>query len=128
MIHPVILSKGGLSVALKTLARRSAVPVTLDVAITRRFADAVEVAAYYVIAEALTNAAKHARASEVIVDVRDDDGKLYLSIRDNGVGGADSRRGSGLIGLKDRVEALGGRLQIVSLPGEGTSLHITIPV
>jgi signal transduction histidine kinase len=102
--------------------------VTLDVAITRRFADAVEVAAYYVIAEALTNAAKHARASEVIVDVRDDDGKLYLSIRDNGVGGADSRRGSGLIGLKDRVEALGGRLQIVSPPGEGTSLHISIPL
>jgi PAS domain S-box-containing protein len=127
-IHPVILSKGGLSVALKTLARRSAVPVTLDVATTRRFADAVEVAAYYVIAEALTNAAKHARASEVIVDVRDDDGKLYLSIRDNGVGGADSRRGSGLIGLKDRVEALGGRLQIVSPPGEGTSLHISIPL
>jgi PAS domain S-box-containing protein len=126
-IHPVILSKGGLSVALKTLARRSAVPVNLDVAITRRFADQIEVATYYVVAEALTNAAKHARASEVIVSARHDEDKLYLSIRDDGVGGADSHRGSGLIGLKDRVEALGGHLQIVSPPGEGTALHFTIP-
>jgi PAS domain S-box-containing protein len=127
-IHPVILSKGGLTVALKTLARRSAVPVNLDVAITRRFADPIEVATYYVVAEALTNAAKHARASEVIVDARHDEDRLYLSIRDDGVGGADSRRGSGLIGLKDRVEALSGHLQIVSPPGEGTSLDITIPL
>jgi PAS domain S-box-containing protein len=127
-IHPAILSKGGLGVALKTLARRSTVPVNLDVAIGRRFADPVEVATYYVVAEALTNAAKHAKASEVTVGARHDDDALYLSIRDDGVGGADFRTGSGLIGLRDRIEALGGQLQIESPPGQGTSLHITIPV
>jgi signal transduction histidine kinase len=127
-IHPAMLSRGGLSVALKTLARRSAIPVNLELAISRRFADPVEVATYYAVAEALTNAAKHARASEVTVGARHDDDTLYLSIRDDGVGGADSRKGSGLAGLKDRVEALGGQLEIVSPPGEGTSLHIAIPV
>jgi PAS domain S-box-containing protein len=127
-IHPAILSRGGLSVALKTLARRSAIPVNLELAISRRFADPVEVATYYAVAEALTNAAKHARASQVTVGVRHDDDRLYLSVRDDGVGGADSRKGSGLAGLKDRVDALGGQLEIVSLPGEGTSLHIAIPV
>jgi PAS domain S-box-containing protein len=127
-IHPAILSKGGLGVALKTLARRSTVPVNLDVAIGRRFADPVEVTTYFVVAEALGNAAKHAKASEVTVGARHDDDTLYLSIRDDGVGGADFSSGSGLIGLKDRIEALGGQLQIESPPGQGTSLHITIPV
>jgi predicted ATPase/signal transduction histidine kinase len=127
-IHPAILSKGGLGPALKTLARRSPVPVDLDLTIDSRFADSVEVAAHYVVAEALTNAAKHAQASQVTLSVRADDHNLNLSIRDNGVGGADSRNGSGLIGLKDRVEALGGHIEVVSPPGNGTSLRATLPL
>jgi signal transduction histidine kinase len=127
-IHPAVLSQGGLTPALKTLARRSAVPVALDLAIERRLPDAVEVAAYYVVAESLTNADKHAEASEVNVGANTDDVNLHLSIRDDGIGGADTRKGSGLIGLKDRVEALGGDLQIVSNPGSGTSLDVTIPL
>lgn len=127
-IHPAILSKGGLVPALKTLARRCPVPVNLDVAITLRFPDHVEVATYYVVAEALTNAAKHAQAAEVTVSARHDDDRLYLSIRDDGVGGADSRKGTGLIGLTDRVEALGGHIQVVSPTGRGTSFQITIPL
>jgi signal transduction histidine kinase len=86
-----------------------------------------EVAAYYVVAEALTNAAKYAQASEVRVIVDADSANLRLSITDDGVGGADSRRGSGLIGLVDRVEALGGQLRISSVAGSGTSLEATIP-
>ena len=127
-IHPSILAKGGLQPALKTLARRSAVPVTLDVAIERRLPEATEVAAYYVVAEALTNADKHAQASEVTVGAHANHDNLHLLIRDDGIGGADSRKGSGLIGLKDRVEALGGHIQIVSHPGSGTSLDVTIPL
>jgi signal transduction histidine kinase len=127
-IHPAILSHGGLGPALKTLGRRAAVPVRLDLAIDRRLPDFVEVTAYYVAAEALTNAAKHAQASEVRLSARTENTHLCLSIRDDGIGGADSRKGSGLIGLKDRVAAVGGRLQIESLPGSGTSLSATIPL
>jgi signal transduction histidine kinase len=127
-IHPAILSKGGLGPALKTLARRSAVPVDLDVAIDRRLPDSVEVGAYYVVSEALTNVAKHARASVVKVGVEAEDTNLQLSIRDDGIGGADSRKGSGLVGLIDRVEALGGRMRITSPAGSGTSLDVTIPL
>jgi signal transduction histidine kinase len=126
-IHPAILSEGGLGPALKTLARRSAVPVVLRVGIARRLPEPAEVAAYYVVAEALTNAAKYAQASEVRVIVDADSANLRLSITDDGVGGADSRRGSGLIGLVDRVEALGGQLRISSVAGSGTSLQATIP-
>ncbi len=127
-IHPAILSRGGLGPALKTLARRSAVPVELRVDVDRRLPDSAEVGAYYLVAEALTNAAKHAEASEVRVGVEAGAASLHVSIRDDGVGGADSRKGSGLIGLTDRVEALGGRLQISSIVGQGTSLTATIPL
>jgi signal transduction histidine kinase len=127
-IHPAILSKGGLGPALKTLARRSAVPVELDVGVDRRLPDSVEVAAYYVVAEALTNAAKHARASEVTVRVEAEGTNLHLLIRDDGIGGADTARGSGLTGLVDRVEALGGQMTISSPPGSGTSLSVKIPL
>ena len=127
-IHPAILSKGGLGSAIRTLARRSAVPVTHDIAVDRSLSESAEVAAYYVVSEALTNAAKHAQASEVHVSATAEDGNLCLVIRDDGVGGADSRRGSGLIGLMDRVEALGGRLEITSQVGSGTSLHVIIPI
>ncbi|HEY6574183.1 MAG TPA: GAF domain-containing sensor histidine kinase, partial [Mycobacterium sp.] len=127
-IHPAILSEGGLGPALKSLGRRSTVPVSFDMSIEQRLPDAVEVAAYYVVAEALTNAGKHAEASEVNIGVNADDVNLRLSIRDDGIGGADSVRGSGLVGLKDRVEALGGHLQVVSPPGSGTSLDVTVPL
>jgi signal transduction histidine kinase len=127
-IHPAILSQGGLGPTLKTLARRCAVPVELDVAVPRRLPDYVEVAGYYVVAEALTNVAKHAQASRVDLAVKAEDDDLYLSIRDDGVGGADARKGSGLIGLVDRVEALGGQIGITSRLGDGTSLVVRIPL
>jgi signal transduction histidine kinase len=126
-IHPAIVSKGGLRPALKALARRSTLPVSLDVTLDRRFPEPVELASYYVVAEALTNAAKHAEASAVTVSARSDDDNLYLCVTDDGVGGADVRSGSGLIGLQDRVEALGGTIQLTSAAGAGTSLHIIIP-
>jgi signal transduction histidine kinase len=126
-IHPAILSRGGLGPALKTLARRSAVPVELHLDFDRRLPDSLEVAAYYVVAEALANTAKHAQASTVKLSLEADDANVRLSIRDDGIGGADTRRGSGLIGLADRVEALGGQLQISSIYGSGTSLVATIP-
>jgi signal transduction histidine kinase len=127
-IHPAILSKGGLGPALKALALRSAVPVQLDLAVDPGLPESAEVAAYYVVAEALTNAAKHARASVVNVRVEAEDANLHLCIRDDGIGGADSRNGSGLIGLTDRVEALGGQMDVSSPPGSGTSLLVTIPI
>jgi signal transduction histidine kinase len=127
-IHPAILSKGGLRPALKALARRSMLPVSLDVNIDRRFPEPVELASYYAVAEALTNAAKHSQASAVAVSARSDDGDLYLCVSDDGIGGADVRTGSGLVGLHDRVEALGGTIQLTSDVGAGTSLDIRIPV
>jgi signal transduction histidine kinase len=127
-IHPAILAKGGLTPALKTLARRSAVPVELAVRAETRLPAPVEVAAYYVVSEALTNTAKHGHASAVHVDVETRDGVLELSIRDNGCGGADPRRGSGLIGLTDRVDALGGTIEVTSPLGEGTTLVVTLPI
>ena len=127
-IHPAILSKGGLGPALKTLARRSSVPVELEVGLTRRLPEPVEVAAYYVVSEALTNAAKHAQASVVQVSLEARDAVLRLSVCDDGVGGAEPGRGSGLIGLRDRVEALGGRMEVASAASSGTSLLVTIPL
>ena len=126
-IHPAILSQGGLGPALKMLARRSTVPVSLDVRVGRRLPDHAEVAAYYVVAEALTNVAKHARASEVKVAATADDASLDIEICDDGVGGATPGKGSGLIGLVDRVEALGGHLQMRSRTGEGTTILVAIP-
>ncbi|MDP4506943.1 CHASE3 domain-containing protein [Nonomuraea turcica] len=127
-IHPAILSEGGLAAALKALARRSSIPVELDVPSDLRLGESVDVAAYYVAAEALTNAAKHAHASVVQVEAAVRSGRLYLAVRDDGVGGADLRRGTGLIGLTDRVEALGGTIMISSPPGKGTSLQVELPV
>jgi signal transduction histidine kinase len=127
-IHPAILSKGGLGPAIKTLARRSAVPVQLDLRAERRLPERIEVAAYYIVSEALTNAAKHAHASVVHVDVKAQDAVVRLSIRDDGIGGADPTQGSGLIGLRDRVETVGGRMEIASAAGTGTSLLVTIPI
>jgi signal transduction histidine kinase len=122
-IHPAVLSERGLGPALRTLARRSAVPVTLDVTTDARFPEPIEIAAYYVASEAVANAMKHAHASSIEVSLATRNGGLLLSIRDDGVGGADPARGSGLVGLADRVEALGGWLHVDSKVGAGT--HIT---
>jgi PAS domain S-box-containing protein len=127
-IHPAILAQGGIAAALKTLARRSAVPVLLEVRAGTRLPEPVEVATYYIVSEALTNAAKHAHASEVNVLVEARSGVLGLSIRDDGCGGADPSRGSGLIGLTDRVDALGGTIEVASPSGAGTTLLITLPI
>jgi signal transduction histidine kinase len=127
-MHPAVLSRGGLGPAIKMLARRSTVPVELELAVDQRLPEYAEVAAYYVLAEALTNAAKHAQATEVLVSCEVDGANLCLRIRDDGVGGADLARGSGLLGLKDRVEAVGGQLRIASIAGRGTSLSATIPL
>ena len=127
-IHPAILSRGGLREALKALARRSSVPVELHAAVDGELPEPVEVASYYLVSEALTNAAKHARASVLQVDAETDDGVVRLSVTDNGVGGADPEAGSGLVGLRDRVEALGGDLRISSAPGHGTAVRATIPI
>ncbi len=125
-LHPAVLSKG-LVPALKTLGRRSAVPVDLEIGVDVQVPERVEVAAYYVVAEALTNAAKHARASKVDVCVDTEGTTLRLLIRDDGDGGADAARGSGLTGLIDRVEAHGGTMEISSPIGRGTSLTVKIP-
>jgi signal transduction histidine kinase len=127
-IHPAILSRGGLGEALKALARRSSVPVELHVDVDGELPEQVEVASYYLVSEALTNAAKHAQASVLQVDAETENGVVRLSITDDGVGGANPEAGSGLVGLKDRVEALGGDLRISSAPGNGTVLHATIPI
>jgi signal transduction histidine kinase len=127
-IHPAMLSKAGLGPALKTLARRSAVPVELDLCLSRRLPESAEVGAYYVVAEALTNAAKHAQASVVNVGIRAERANLDLAIRDDGIGGADACKGSGLIGLRDRVETLGGAMTISSPHGHGTTLLVRIPL
>lgn len=127
-IHPAVLAEGGLRPALKALARRSPVPVELDLRTETRLPAPAEVAAYYVISEALLNIAKHADASAAQVAVEARDGLLELSIRDDGRGGADARCGSGLIGLADRVDALGGTIDVVSPIGEGTRLHVTLPI
>ena len=127
-IHPAILTEGGLEPALKALARRSTVPVELDVRCELRLPDGVEVAAYYIVSETVTNAAKHAGASLVQIELCDEEATLYLSIRDDGAGGADPGRGSGLIGLRDRVEALRGTIEIASPPGRGTQIHVEIPL
>jgi signal transduction histidine kinase len=127
-IHPAILSEGGLAPALKTLARRSPTPVALDVRVEGRLPDGVEVAAYYVVSEMLTNTAKHAQASAVYVDVARADGVLHISVRDDGVGGADPARGSGLVGLRDRVEALGGTIAFQSAKGAGTAVEVLLPL
>lgn len=127
-IHPAILAEGGLGPALKTLAHRSAIPVELEVRAEGRLPERVEVAAYYVVSEALTNAAKYAQATVVHVDVEARERVLRVAVRDDGLGGAEPARGSGLLGLKDRAEAIGGTLSLQSQRGAGTSLHVELPL
>ena len=127
-VHPAILSRGGLGPALSALARRSDVPVELDLVPHDRLPEPVEVAAYYVASEALANVAKHARASRVELSLKTIGPRLRLSIRDDGVGGVDHSGGSGLVGLRDRVEAVGGRLDVRSAPGQGTQVTADLPL
>jgi len=127
-IHPAILAEAGLGPALRALARRSRAPVGLDVRIEDRLPERVEVTAYYIVSEALTNAAKHANATVVDVDVDATHSAVRLAVRDDGVGGADPARGSGLLGLYDRVEAAGGTITIHSPIGEGTELLVELPL
>jgi signal transduction histidine kinase len=127
-IHPSVLSEGGLGPALRSLARRSAIPVELRVDTESRYPPPVEVATYYVVSEALTNTTKHAGAAQAEVVVEELDNTLRVRISDKGVGGAEPERGSGLVGLRDRVEALGGSIDFTSLVGRGTVIRVSLPI
>ena len=126
-LHPAVLSDHGLRAAVSALADRSMVPVDVDNDIDERLPEHVEVAAYFVVSEALANVQKYAEASSVTIALGRDDGVAVVEVSDDGVGGADPSGGSGLRGLADRVEALGGRLEIESAPGAGTSVRARIP-
>jgi len=127
-VHPAILSQAGLAPALNSLARRAALPVKLTADVSERLPEPVEVAAYYVVSEALTNAAKHSGATVAAVDVAIRGGVLCVLLRDDGVGGADEAKGSGIVGLRDRVEALGGTMVVTSPRCEGTTLAVELPL
>ncbi|WP_433063047.1 GAF domain-containing sensor histidine kinase [Dactylosporangium sp. CS-033363] len=127
-IHPAIVSQGGLAPAIRTLARRSGLPVDLRLHVDRRLPEKIEVAAYYIVSEALTNAAKHAHANTVRTCIETDECQLTLTVQDDGVGGAYREGGSGLLGLQDRVETLGGTFKVLSPLGRGTTLHAELPV
>jgi signal transduction histidine kinase len=127
-IHPAVLSDRGLQAAVEALAVRSPLPVKVVEVPSERLPEPVEAAAYFVIAEALTNVAKYANASAATVAVRRINGHACVEVRDDGVGGADPGRGSGLRGLADRVGALDGSLALDSPPGSGTTLRAEIPV
>ena len=127
-IHPAILSTGGLGLALRSLVRRSGIRVDLHVDTEARYPPPVEVTAYYVVAEALTNTIKHAKASHAEVIVEQRDSTLWVRVRDDGVGGAGTQRGSGLIGLHDRVEAIDGTVDLTSPVGQGTLIQVSLPL
>jgi signal transduction histidine kinase len=127
-LHPSLLARAGLGPSLKAVARRSPIPVDLCLDVDRRPPQAVEIAVYYVVSEALTNAAKHSRATEVSVTVTTAHDCLRATIQDDGVGGAEPGKGSGLVGLTDRVEALGGRLTLAAPPGQGTRITVELPL
>lgn len=127
-LHPALLSQAGLRPSLRALARRSPIPVTLEIDVDERPAESIEIAVYYVVSEALTNAAKYSHAEDIIVRVTTLDNRLRATIEDDGVGGAEASGGSGLVGLIDRVEALGGRFSIESPPRQGTRIAIDLPL
>jgi signal transduction histidine kinase len=127
-LHPAVLAEGGLPPALRALTRRSPVAVDLDLGVTRRLPEQTEVTAYYVVSELLTNAAKHAQASTVWIGVHARGDVLSLSVADDGAGGADPARGSGLVGLRDRVEAIGGTISVRSPLGSGSRIDVELPI
>ncbi len=126
-LHPSILSEVGLVAAVESIADRSPVPVIVSATTIEALPAPVEVAAYYVVAEALTNVAKYSRASSVDVRIEHDGDRLRVEVADNGVGGAKVRPGSGLEGLADRLAALDGRLKVDSSPGAGTRVRAELP-
>jgi signal transduction histidine kinase len=127
-VHPAILVEAGLGAAIRALARRSPLPVRVQLQVGGRLPGSCEVTAYYVAAEAFTNAAKHADASAVEILIEQADGMLRVQVSDDGAGGADASRGSGLTGLRDRVEAVGGSMTVHSPAGAGTVLTVLLPV
>jgi len=127
-LHPALLSRGGLGPSLRELARRAPIQVDLHVPPDRRFPEPIETAVYYVVSEALANATKHSLASGVSIDIVCDAGEVRATVADDGVGGAVLGHGSGLIGLVDRVESLGGRLALASPLGGGTTVSIELPL
>jgi signal transduction histidine kinase len=127
-IHPAILTQGGLELALRALCRRCAVPVQLEILTSGRFPERVEVAAYYAVSELLTNTVKHAGASVLRVAVAQQDGTLLLSVSDDGAGGANPANGTGLVGLGDRIEAIGGTIAVESPAGGGTTALVSLPL
>jgi signal transduction histidine kinase len=127
-LHPSVLTERGLRQALESLARRAPIPVRLEAPLSRRLPEQVEAAVYYLVAEALTNAAKHAGAESAVVRLTVAGGRARIEICDDGAGGATVRAGGGLRGLAERLEALGGRLEVDSPPGEGTLLTGVIPL
>jgi signal transduction histidine kinase/uncharacterized protein YoaH (UPF0181 family) len=127
-IHPTILTEAGLGPALRALARRSNVPIHVEVTLDEPLPAPVEAAAYYIASEALTNVTKHAHANIVELSATHDNDALTLQVRDDGIGGADNARGSGILGLTDRVEALGGTITITSPPHHGTTLIARLPI
>jgi signal transduction histidine kinase len=127
-VHPAILSQAGLGPALRSLARRAALPVKLDIDLPGRLPEPVEVAAYYVVSEALANAAKHSGASAAEVEAAVSEGALRVCISDDGTGGANEAKGSGIVGLRDRIEALGGTMALASPQGGGTAIRVELPV
>jgi signal transduction histidine kinase len=126
-IHPAILTEAGLEPAVQSLADRAAVPVELRADLPRRLPGPIEAAAYFVVSEALTNVGKHAGAASACVELAMAGDALVVEVRDDGRGGADPARGSGLRGLRDRVEAVGGRLETTSPAGRGTTIRATLP-
>jgi signal transduction histidine kinase len=127
-VHPMILVEVGLGAAVRDLARRSPLPVRVQLQADLRLPRSREITAYYVAAEGFTNAAKHANASAVDIVIEEADGTLTVQVRDDGTGGADASRGSGLTGLRDRVEAVGGNMTLDSPAGAGTVLTVLLPV
>ncbi|MGW6196917.1 GAF domain-containing protein [Kribbella sp. NPDC055110] len=127
-IHPSVLVESGLGPALRTLTGRSAIPVDLKIGTSSRYPAPLEVATYYVVSEALTNVAKHAHASRAAVSLEERDDALRLTVRDDGTGGAEASGGSGLVGLHDRVESLGGSILVISPVGHGTAIYVSLPL
>ena len=127
-IHPAILTEAGLGPAIRSITRDSPVPVAVHLELPDELPDAPSAAAYYVVAESLSNVAKYSEATTVDVTAETVDGELLVEVADDGIGGADPTRGSGIRGLSDRVAALGGRLDVRSRPGEGTKVVARLPL
>jgi signal transduction histidine kinase len=126
-LHPDLLTRSGLGPSIRSLARRSAIPVEVDITDRVRYPEAVEIAVYFAVSEGLANATKHSQASVVSIRIDFDGSDVRASISDDGIGGASLKGGSGLIGIVDRLEALGGHVLLDSPPNGGTTITVTLP-